>query len=58
MSAQTLTRAGALVQVLGQSGRHYLVEHILQNKSGNQGRLYLATSVDPSQINTDLQSPT
>ncbi|KAF2254365.1 kinase-like protein [Trematosphaeria pertusa] len=46
MSAQTLTRAVALTRVLGQSGRHYLVERILQDKPGNQGRVYLATSGD------------
>jgi hypothetical protein len=43
MSAQTLTRAAALTRVLGQSGRRYLVERILQDKPGSQGRVYLAT---------------
>ncbi|EDU50402.1 serine threonine protein kinase [Pyrenophora tritici-repentis] len=46
MSAQTLTRAAALTRVLGQSGRRYLVERILQDKPGDQGRVYLATSRD------------
>ncbi|UPX12663.1 uncharacterized protein EKO05_0003204 [Ascochyta rabiei] len=46
MSAQTLTRTAALRRVLGQSGRRYLVERILQDKPGNQGRVYLATSGD------------
>ncbi|KAJ8117623.1 hypothetical protein OPT61_g1209 [Boeremia exigua] len=46
MSAQTLTRAATLTRVLGQSGRRYLVGRILQDKPGNQGRVYLATSGD------------
>ncbi|CAA9965777.1 Serine/threonine protein kinase [Pyrenophora teres f. maculata] len=44
MPTQTLIRAAALTRVLGQSGRRYLVERILQDKPGNQGRVYLATS--------------
>ncbi|KAF1923226.1 uncharacterized protein M421DRAFT_407270, partial [Didymella exigua CBS 183.55] len=48
ISAQTLTRAAALTRVLGQSGRRYFVERILQEKPGNQGRMYLATEVDPN----------
>jgi hypothetical protein len=42
MSARTLTRAAALTRAFGQSGRRYLVERILQDKPGNQGRVYLA----------------
>ncbi|KAH7363707.1 kinase-like domain-containing protein [Pyrenochaeta sp. MPI-SDFR-AT-0127] len=44
MSSSTFTRASALTRVLGQSGRRYIVERILQDKPGNQGRVYLATS--------------
>ena len=36
-------RAAALTRALGQSGRRYIVERILQDKPGNQGRVYLAT---------------
>jgi hypothetical protein len=43
MSAPTLIRAAALTRVSGQSGRSYLVERLLQDKPGNQGRVYLAT---------------
>lgn len=42
MSAPTFQRAAALTRVLGQSGRHYVVDKILQEKPGNQGRVYLA----------------
>ncbi|KAH6622109.1 kinase-like domain-containing protein [Boeremia exigua] len=37
-------RTAALTRAVGQSGRRYLVEQILQDKPGNQGRVYLATS--------------
>jgi hypothetical protein len=43
MSARMLPRPAALTQILGQSGRRYAVERILQDKPGNQGRVYLAT---------------
>jgi hypothetical protein len=43
MSTPAFTRAAALMRVVGQSGRRYLVERILQDKPGNQGRVYLAT---------------
>lgn len=42
MSAPKLVRAAALTRVSGQSGRTYFVERILQDKPGNQGRVYLA----------------
>ncbi|KAF1850517.1 kinase-like protein [Cucurbitaria berberidis CBS 394.84] len=50
MSAPTFTRAAALTRVLGQSGRRYLVERVLQDKPGNQGRVYLATSGDEKYV--------
>lgn len=40
-----LQRAPALKGILGRSGRHYNVERLLQDKPGNQGRVYLATYV-------------
>lgn len=43
MSAPTLARAAALTKVLGRSGRRYTVEKLLQDKPGNQGRVYLAS---------------
>jgi hypothetical protein len=42
-SAPTFTWTAALTRVRGQSGRHYLVERVLQDKPGNQGRVYVAT---------------
>jgi hypothetical protein len=41
----SLTRAAALTCVLGQSGRRYLIERILQNKVAEYGRVYLARYV-------------
>ncbi|KAH7381392.1 hypothetical protein DE146DRAFT_597995, partial [Phaeosphaeria sp. MPI-PUGE-AT-0046c] len=46
MAAQTLVRTAALTRVLGRSGCRYVVDRILQDKLGNQGRMYLATSGD------------
>jgi hypothetical protein len=43
MSAPTLTRAAAITQALGRSGRRYAIDRILQDKPGNQGHVYLAT---------------
>lgn len=45
MSAPALAPATALTRALGQSGRHYLVERLLQERPGYRGRVYLATSV-------------
>jgi hypothetical protein len=40
-----LQRAPALRRILGRSGCHYNVERLLQDKPGNQGRVYLATYI-------------
>jgi hypothetical protein len=35
----------AITRIVGESGRRYVVERILQEKSGPFGRLYLASCV-------------
>ncbi|KAH8712230.1 kinase-like domain-containing protein [Phaeosphaeriaceae sp. PMI808] len=50
MSATTMSRAAAITRAVGQSGRRYLVERILQDKPGNQGRVYLAKSGDQKYV--------
>lgn len=42
--------------ILGLSGRRYVVEGILQDEPGNQGRVSLATLVVPIQMHTHLQT--
>ena len=46
MSNTLIVRAAALTRVIGQSGRRYVVERLLQDRPGNHGRVYLATLVD------------
>jgi len=46
MSNAPIARAAALTRVIGQSGRRYVVERLLQDRPGNHGRVYLATLVD------------
>ncbi|KAH9872956.1 hypothetical protein J1614_005351 [Plenodomus biglobosus] len=50
MSTPNLTRAAALTRVLGQSGRRYIVEKLLQDKPGKQGRVYFATCGDQKYV--------
>jgi serine/threonine protein kinase len=52
MSVSTMTRAAALTRVTGQSGRHYFVERLLQDRPSSHGRVYLATLVRT--INNEL----
>jgi hypothetical protein len=43
MATPTFTRAAAITWAVGQSGRRYVVEKLLQDKSGHHGRVYLST---------------
>jgi hypothetical protein len=38
-------RPSAPTRISGQSGRRYVIEHIFQDKPGDQGRAYLATCI-------------